>query len=80
MFLQPSYISPYGIGTFALVTPGLIDDPLLNLQVNPALFSPDSAGTNHLYLDFRSYRQTANLYQPIIYPMYTNSMVSCCDN
>ena len=80
MFLQPSYISPYGIWTFALVTPGLIDDPLLNLQVNPALFSPDSAGTNHLYLDFRSYRQTANLYQPIIYPMYTNSMVSCCDN
>jgi hypothetical protein len=74
LFFQPSYISPYGIGSFSLATPGLIDDPFLNLQVNPALFSSDSAGTNHLYLDFRSYRQTANLYQPV-YPIYSSYAV-----
>ncbi len=69
LFFQPSYISPYDIGSSALSTPGVIDDPFLNLQVNPAWFGTDSAGTNHLYLDFRSYRQTATLYQPV-YPMY----------
>lgn len=69
LFFQPSYISPYDIGSSALSTPGVIDDPFLNLQVNPANFRADSGATNHLYLDFRSYRQTATLYQPI-YPMY----------
>ncbi len=69
LFFQPSYINPYGIGSFALATPGLIDDPFLNLQVNPALFGTDSAGTNYLYVDFRSYRQTSSLYQPF-YPIY----------
>lgn len=69
MFFQPSYISPYGIGSFELATPGLIDDPILNMQVNPAWFNSDTSGTNHLYLDFRSYQQTANLYQPV-YPVY----------
>ncbi len=74
LFFQPSYISPYGIGSFALATPGLIDDPLLNLQVNPALFSADTAGYNHLYIDFRSYRQTATFYQPF-YPYYNGGAV-----
>jgi len=68
LFFQPSFISPYGMGSFALSTPGVINDPFLNLQVNPALFSTDSAGTNHLYVDFRSYRQTTTMYQPV-YPM-----------
>ncbi len=74
LFFQPSYINPYGIGTFARTTPGLIDDPLLNLQINPAWFSTDSADDNHLYVDFRNYRQTASVYQPRIYPMYTSSV------
>ncbi len=74
LFFQPSFINPYGIGTFTRATPGLIDDPFLNLQINPAWFNSDSSFTNHLYLDFRNYRQTATLYQPYIYTMYSNSV------
>jgi hypothetical protein len=76
LFFQPSYISPYDIGSTALSTPGVIDDPFLNLQVNPAWFSTDSGGTNHLYVDFRSYRQTSTLYQPAYPTYYTNGISS----
>ena len=76
LFFQPSYINPYGIGSFASVTPGLLDDRFLNLQVNPALFNTDSSGTNHLYVDFRSYQQTATLYQPMYPVMAMNATAS----
>ncbi len=73
-YYRPRYINPYGIGASARATPGLIEYPLLNLQINPAWFNSDCAGTNQLYVDFRNYRQTATFYQPRIYPMYSTNV------
>ena len=53
-FFQPVYVNPFGLGTFNKVTPGLINNPLLNLSVNPALFSTDSSRNTFLYIDFRN--------------------------
>lgn len=55
-FFQPIYLNPYGLGSFARVTPGLIDDPLLNLQLNPALLYADSTRRIYMYMDFRNSR------------------------
>ena len=41
-FFTPSYLSPYGIGSFKSTTPGLLKDPLLDVIVNPAHLGLDS--------------------------------------
>jgi hypothetical protein len=35
-FFTPSYVVPYGIATFRSTMVGLLDDPFLNLAVNPS--------------------------------------------
>ena len=64
-FFQPAYLNPFGIGRFGAVAPGLIDDPLLDLRINPAYPASDSLGTHTLYLDFRNAREIReNPYTP----------------
>lgn len=68
-FFIPNNINPFGIGNFAKSTPGLVDDPLLNLIVNPAYFSGDSSLKSYFYMDFRSLHSIeGNKYS--IMPMY----------
>jgi len=68
-FLTPGHINPYGIGNFAKSTPGLLDDPLLNLIVNPAFLYADSTHKSYFYMDFRSLHNiNENTYS--VYPMY----------
>jgi len=65
-FFAPDYLNPYGIGDFSGAMPGLMDDPLLNLMVNPAYLYTDST---YLYLDFRNHETigTSNRYYPLNY-------------
>ena len=53
-FFMPNYLNPYGLSNLATTTPGLIDDPLLNLIVNPANIYSDSSRKTYFYLDFRN--------------------------
>ena len=55
-FFIPSTLNPFGIGSFSSTTPGLLNDPLVNLAVNPARVALDSASNGFLYADFRSAR------------------------
>jgi hypothetical protein len=55
-FFTPSYLSPFGIGSFKSTTPGLLRDPLLDVIVNPAYLALDSLRETYLYTDFRSAR------------------------
>jgi len=68
-FFTPSYVNPYGIGTFSKSTPGLIADPLLDFIVNPARIALDSLQWTYLYTDFRSSQevQDQGYYPPWIY-------------
>ena len=55
-FFVPSTINPYGLGGFASTTPGLLNDPLLDLSVSPAHLRLDSLNPVYVYADFRSAR------------------------
>jgi hypothetical protein len=50
------YFNPFGIGQFKDATVGLLDDPFVNLYLNPAAIAPDSLRRNYLYIDFRGDR------------------------
>ncbi len=68
-FFTPSYVNPYGIGSFSKTTPGLLTDPLLDFIVNPARLDLDSLKSTYLYTDFRSSQevQDEGYYPPWIY-------------
>lgn len=73
-FFMPNYLNPYGLSNLSATTPGLIDDPLLNLIVNPANLYSDSSRKTYFYLDFRNsqIKQNRNYgYYP--YPAYRSS-------
>ena len=48
-FFAPNYLNPYSLTTFGTTTPGLIDDPLLNMIVNPAHFFYGDSCTQGLH-------------------------------
>ena len=56
-FFTPSYLIPYGIGSFKSVTPGLIKDPLSDIVINPARLWLDSLQTAYFYTDYRSAKE-----------------------
>ena len=68
-FFRPSFVNPYGIGGFGSVAPGLIDEPLLNLQVNPAFLAADSIDSQYAYINFRS-TQEIQERDTYFYPCY----------
>lgn len=53
-FFTPNYVIPFGVGTFRSTMIGLLDEPLLNLAVNPSNIYNDSLNKHYLYADFRS--------------------------
>ena len=55
LYFNSYYLNTFGIGRFGEVAAGLIDDPFLNLYVNPANLPSLPAG-NLIYLDFRGDR------------------------
>ncbi len=72
-FFTPYRLVPFGIGTFKNSVSGVLDDPLLNLDVNPSYLYSDSLRASYLYLDFRSSREIRSrndffpYYGPIAY-------------
>ncbi|MBX2991452.1 MAG: hypothetical protein KF749_09800 [Bacteroidetes bacterium] len=69
-FFTPYRFVPFGIGTFKNSISGVLDDPLINLDVNPSYLYHDSVQSSYLYFDFRSakeIRDWRNTYYP--YPM-----------
>ena len=74
-FFMPYHLVPFGIGTFRNSVTGLVNDPILNLEMNPAFLFSDSARSGHLYVDFRSSREIADHSQiyypyPVLYAAY----------
>lgn len=59
-FFHSTALVPYGLGNFQSVVPGLLDDPLLNLVINPANIYSDSSRRNFLFMDFRNSHAVQN--------------------
>ncbi len=64
-FFSPSHLNPYSLGSFGSAAVGLLSEPLLNVQINPAFLATDSLQAQYAYLDFRSSREiSANHVMP----------------
>jgi len=74
-FFTPSFVNPLGIRGYVTALTGLMRDPLLDLQVNPANLFRDSARTTYTYIDFRSTRTVIDQPQ-YVYPMYEARVAS----
>jgi hypothetical protein len=75
-FFTPYRLVPFGIGTFRNSVAGVLDDPLLNLDVNPAYLYRDSARAGYGYLDFRTARDIqdrSSIYFP--YPILADRAI-----
>jgi hypothetical protein len=69
-YFTPYRFVPFGIGAFKNSAPGMLNDPFLELDVNPARLYRDTAGAGYLTIDFRNARRVADnrdVYYP--YPM-----------
>lgn len=70
IYFNSYYLNTFGILNFRNVTPGLIDDPFLNLSVNPANI-PSLENKNAIfYMDFRGDRTEAPVVSNYVMPMY----------
>ncbi|MCU0453004.1 MAG: hypothetical protein MUE68_05055 [Bacteroidetes bacterium] len=69
-FFMPYRFIPYGIGAFRNTVSGMLDDPFLALDVNPARTYRDSSGSGYFMADFRNARTMTDLQDPYYpYPM-----------
>ena len=74
LYFSPSYINPYGVDEFSSALPGVIDHPLLNLQVNPASLSLPGNDT-YFYVDYRTNKKLER-YTDYIYPTLNSARSS----
>ena len=70
-FFTPSYLMPFGIGSFKGTTAGLLADPLQEIIVNPSRLGLDSARNAWLYSDFRGAKNVQEEDNWVV-PCYAN--------
>jgi hypothetical protein len=56
-FFTPNRLTPFGIGSYKNSVTGLLDDPFLNLDLNPAFLFGSATGSSTIYFDFRSAKE-----------------------
>ena len=72
MFFTSHYLNTFGLENFKNIAVGMIDDPFLNVYLNPALI-PDFKGKSSIfYLDFRGDRTVEKVVSSYVVPVYYN--------
>ena len=77
-FFRSYYLNPYNLKDFGQAAAGLLDNPFLNLRLNPAALRPDSSRNTFVYLDFRGDREEIvpyGGYRPFLYNSYDRAAV-----
>ncbi len=70
MFFKSHFLNPFGIKHLKDISVGFIDDPFLNIQLNPGMMPKLKNGSTEIYLDFRGDRTESNLVSGYVVPMY----------
>ena len=78
-FFHPVYVNPYGIAGYSSAILGVVNDPLLNLQMNPATLYSDSVQSSLAYIDYRSTRMLEDRTQYTVYPMMSGLRLAHSD-
>jgi len=74
IYFQSHYLNPYAIQNFDKVTPGLINNPFLNLYINPANLPKLDTSNALVYLDFRGDRTEPKVVQTYVVPLYYSNI------
>ncbi len=75
LYFNSYYLNPFGLSSFKNSTVGLVDDPFLNLYLNPANLPQMDNSDFHFYLDFRGDRTTSEVVDNYVSPnYYTNDL------
>lgn len=69
-FYQPSAVETWTIGEFTAGSPGLFEDPLNAIALNPSLLDGERIDRHYFYLDFRSLHENKESGFARIYPTY----------
>ena len=79
LHFKSHFLNTFGIYKFKDVAPGFIDDPFLNLYINPANFQYGDSSSTLLYLDFRGDRTEESVFDNVYYPLYgIRAPYYCC--
>lgn len=70
MFFKSQYLNPFGMNHLKDISVGFIDDPFLNIQLNPAMMPKLKNGSTEIYLDFRGDRTESALVSGYSVPAY----------
>jgi hypothetical protein len=70
LFFKSYFLNTFGMKSFKNVSVGLIDDPLLNLALNPANLPKLKDNNAYVYLDFRGDRTSASIVDQYVVPNY----------
>ncbi|MHC1738411.1 MAG: hypothetical protein AB9882_10410 [Ignavibacteriaceae bacterium] len=77
IYFRSHSLNPFGLSGFKAITAGFIDNPFLNLKINPADFTLPKGKDLYLYVDFRGDRQEAWFDGDYVMPMdYTGGYSS----
>jgi hypothetical protein len=70
LYFQNHFLNTFGIKYYKDIAPGIIDDPFLNIEINPALIPDIGDKEIYIYLDFRGDRTEPEIvesyYQPTL--------------
>ena len=70
LYFNTTYINTYGLSNFKEILPGLVDDPFMDIYLNPANL-PDLKGNDILfYVDFSGDREESSIISNYPYPNY----------
>ncbi|NWF89616.1 MAG: hypothetical protein HXY50_09160 [Ignavibacteriaceae bacterium] len=70
LYFKSHYLNTFGIYNFKKIAVGFIDDPFLNLYLNPASFPDLSDDELLLYIDFRGDRTEVSIVNNYVVPLY----------
>jgi len=70
IFFNSHFLNPFGIKHLKDISVGFIDDPFLDIQLNPAIMPKLKNGSTEVYLDFRGDRTESSLVSGYVVPVY----------
>ncbi|MEW6194947.1 MAG: hypothetical protein AB1521_07325 [Bacteroidota bacterium] len=72
LYFNSHYLNTFGMKNFKAVSVGLIDDPFLNVYLNPAIMPDFKDKSTIFYLDFRGDRTEEEVVNNYVMPYYAD--------
>ena len=70
LFFKSYFLNTFGMKSFKDVSMGLLNDPFLNLALNPAILPKFGEDNTYIYLDFRGDRTSVAVVDQYVMPNY----------